>query len=180
METGNLAAALINLVRDITPGFMALVGVVCWILGLILIVVTALRLLKHSDSLGKGSPPAAIGTLTTFMAGIVLLTLPAWLDATAKSVFGPGGTRTSAVLGYSSRGADWDGLLSAVFTIVALVGLVAFIRGIFVLRAMSDGQPSASAGAAAMHLIGGTAAWHIVTVIDAVQTTLGIRILNVS
>lgn len=35
-------------------------------------------------------------------------------------------------------------------------------------------------GGAAMHILGGIAAWHIITVIDAVQTTLGIQLLTVT
>ena len=176
----NLAEILIAFVRDITPGFLTLVLVVCWIMGLMLILVAALRMLKHSDSFGKGAPPAAVGTLMTFMAGVILLQLPAWLDAVSTSIFGTHKTPTSAVLGYANPDASFDELLQAVFTIVALVGLVAFIRGIFVLRACSDGKPSATAGSAAMHIIGGVAAWHIVAVIHALQQTLGIRILSVS
>ena len=176
----SLAAILIGAVADITPGFLNLVVAVCWIMGLMLILIAALRMLKHSDSFGKGSSPVAAGTLMTFMAGVILLQLPSWLDAVSTSIFGTGKTPTSAVLGYGSPDATLDELLQAVFTIVALVGLVAFIRGLFVLRACSDGKPSATAGSAAMHIIGGAAAWHIVAVIDALQQTLGIRILTVS
>ena len=176
----SLADALIAFVDDITPGFLNLVLIVCWIMGLMLILIAALRMLKHSDSFGKGAPPVAAGTLMTFMGGIILLQLPSWLDAVSTSIFGTAKTPTSAVLGYGNPDANLDELLQAVFTIVALVGLVAFVRGIFVLRACSDGKPSATAGSAAMHIIGGTAAWHIVTVIEALQQTLGIRILSIS
>ena len=69
-------------------------------------------------------------------------------------------------------------LISAIFEIVSIIGLVAFVRGIFVLRVCSDGKPSASAGSAAMHMLGGVALWHIAAIIDALQTTLGIRILG--
>ena len=177
----SLSTILIAFVADITPGFLNLVLVVCWIMGLMLILIAALRMLKHSDSFGKGAPPAAAaGTLMTFMAGVILLQLPAWLDAVSISIFGTHKTPTSAVLGYANPDASLDELLQAVFTIVALVGLVAFIRGIFVLRACSDGKPSATAGSAAMHIVGGAAAWHIVAVIHALQQTLGIHILSVS
>lgn len=30
-----------------------------------------------------------------------------------------------------------------------------------------------------MHMLGGVAAWHIVAIIDALQTTLGIRVLDI-
>ncbi|MDE0342657.1 MAG: hypothetical protein OXK82_05710 [Deltaproteobacteria bacterium] len=65
-------------------------------------------------------------------------------------------------------------VIRAIFDVVSLIGLFAFVRGIFVLRAASDGKPSATAGSAAMQMLGGAACWHIVTIIDALQTTLGI------
>jgi len=176
----NLAEALIAFVHDVAGPFLGLVEIACWVAGLWLILLTALRMLKHSDTFGKGAPPAALGTLATFMAGVILLQLPAWMNALAITFFGTAETPGRAVLGYGDPSNGIDQLLGAVFTIVALTGLVAFIRGIFVLRACSDGKPSASAGQAAMHLVGGTAAWHIVAVIDAVQTTLGIQILDIS
>ena len=176
----NLAEALIAFVRDVAGPFLGLLEIVCWVLGLMLILLAALRMLKHSDSFGKGAPPSALGTLATFMAGVILLQLPSWMNAVTITFFGTAETPGRAVLGYGDQANNIDQLLAAVFTIVALTGLVAFIKGIFVLRACSDGKPSATAGQAAMHIVGGAAAWHIVAVIDAVQTTLGIQILDIS
>ena len=67
----------------------------------------------------------------------------------------------------------------AVFTLVSLTGLFAFIRGAFTLRAAADGKPGASGPKAFAHMAGGIAAWHIVAVIEAVQTSLGIAVLNI-
>ena len=177
----NLAEMLIAFVADILDPALTLILAVCWVAGLWLIILTALRMLKHSDSFGKGAPPASLGTLVTFLAGVALLQLPSWLGATVTTMFGTGDLHRTATLGYAtSPDSPFDGLLAAVFAIVSLVGLIAFVRGIFVLRACSDGKPSATAGSAAMHMLGGAAAWHIVAIIDALQTTLGIRVLAIS
>ena len=176
----SLAEALIAFVRDVAGPFLGLVEIACWVMGLFLVLMAALRMLKHSDSFGKGAPPSGLGTLATFLAGVILLQLPSWMNAVAITFFGTSATPTQAVLGYGTPDASIDRLLAAVFTIVVLTGLVAFIRGIFVLRACSDGRPSATAGSAAMHIVGGTAAWHIIAVIDAVQTTLGIQVLDIN
>ncbi len=176
----NLAEMLIAFVADVLDPAIALILAVCWVAGLWLIILTALRMLKHSDSFGKGAPPAALGTLATFLAGVVLLQLPSWFGATVTTIFGTSDLHRTASLGYAtSQDSPFDGLLAAVFAIVSSVGLIAFVRGVFVLRACSDGKPSATAGSAAMHMLGGAAAWHIVAVIDALQTTLGIRVLDI-
>ena len=88
-------------------------------------------------------------------------------------------TAGAASLGYGARGAGYDALLAAVFTLVSLTGLFAFIRGAFTLRAAADGKPGASGPKAFAHMAGGIAAWHITSVIAAVQTSLGIFVLNV-
>ena len=59
-------------------------------------------------------------------------------------------------------------------------GLLAFLRGVFVLRAAADGQAGASAGRAAMHMLGGVCAWHAESLIGAVQTSLGIQVLRIT
>ena len=61
----------------------------------------------------------------------------------------------------------------------AWLGLFAFIRGAFTLRAAADGKPGAGGPKAFAHMAGGIAAWHIVAVIEAVQTSLGIAVLNI-
>lgn len=171
---------VIAFAADVLDPVLGLILVVCFVAGLWLLLLTALRMLKHADGFGKGAPPAALGTLTTFLAGIVLLQLPSWLGATVTTIFGTNDLHRSASLGYATaEDSPFDGLLAAVFAIVSVVGLIAFVRGIFVLRACSDGKPSASAGSAAMHMIGGAGAWHIVAIIDALQTTLGIRVLDI-
>ena len=65
-------------------------------------------------------------------------------------------------------------------TVVGWVGVLAFLRGAFVLRAAADGVPGASVGRAAMHMLGGICAWHIESLIGAVQTSLGIQVLRVT
>lgn len=116
----NLAEALIAFVADVAGPFLGLVEVVCWVMGLFLVLLAALRLLKHSDSFGKGAPPSALGTLATLLSGVVLLQLPAWMNALTITFFGTAETPTRAVLGYGTPDASFDELLGAVFTIVAL------------------------------------------------------------
>ncbi len=114
------------------------------------------------------------------MVCVILVTLPAWLTGGAWSLFGDDPGSTHLGIGYRARGAEFDALLDAVFTLVQLIGLIAFIRGLFVLRAAADQNPGAGAGSAFAHMLGGLAAWHITAVIAAVQNTLGITVLQVS
>ena len=102
-----------------------------------------------------------------------------WAALLSAGVLSATAGPAAASLGYGARGAGYDALLAAVFTLVSLTGLFAFIRGAFTLRAAADGKPGASGPKAFAHMAGGIAAWHITTVIAAVQANLGISVLNV-
>lgn len=181
--SGDLGQAMIALVRDLEPGLLLLLSALCYVLALVAFAQGLLRLFKTSED--KFHAPSGAGTALSFLICIVLAALPAWIGAASESLFGSAAPAGTASLGYrgspwyGSRSADYDALLAAVFAIVALVGLFAFIRGAFVLRAAADARPGATGGRAFAHMAGGIAAWHLPAVIDALQTSLGIEVLSI-
>ena len=177
MQGTDLGGALISLVRDLDPALMGLIAVACYLLALVAFIQGAARLLRLSEDRFHG--PSAAGTALCFLICLVMVSVPSWLSAGGESLFGTG-TAASASLGHGGRGADYDALLGAVLTIVGWVGLLAFLRGVFVLRAAADGVAGASAGRAAMHMLGGVCAWHAESLIGAVQTSLGIQVLRIT
>ena len=178
MNGTGIGEALLSLVRDLDPALMGLISVACYLLGLLAFLQGCARLLRLSEDRFHG--PSAAGTALCFMVCLVMVSFPSWISAGTESLFGAGGTAASASLGHGSAAADYDALLGAVLTIVGWVGLLAFLRGVFVLRAAADGQPGASAGRAAMHMLGGVCAWHAESLIGAVQTSLGIEVLRIT
>lgn len=181
MDEGNsLADALVSLVRDIDEPLRFGISVVCYLLALGAFAQGCLRLLRASNGV---QGPGAMSTVLCFVVCVVLATLPSWIVGGEMSLFGERIGGLGATLGYGGGGESADAmneLLKAVFIIVGLVGLIAFIRGLFVLRAAADGRPGASAGGAAVMMFGGLLAWHIVPVIGALQSSLGIRVLEIS
>ena len=179
-EGGSLADMLVSLVRDIDEPLRIGISVVCYLLALGLFAQGCLRLLRVSN--GFQGPPG-MGTALCFVGCVVLVTLPSWIVGGELTLFGGRTGGVGATLGYGAGGDASDAmneLLKAVFIIVGLVGLIAFIRGVFVLRAAADGRPGASAGGAAVMMFGGLLAWHIVPVIGALQNSLGIKVLEIS
>ena len=178
MQGTDLGGAMISLVRDLDPALMWLIAVACYLLGLLAFVQGCARLLRLSEDRFNG--PSAAGTALCFLVCLVMVSFPSWLSAGGESLFGQG-TAASASLGHQSpRGADYDALIGAVLTVVGWVGVLAFLRGVFVLRAAADGVPGSSAGRAAMHMLGGVCAWHIESLIGAVQNSLGIQVLRIT
>ena len=176
-ESRDLGQAMIALVRDLEPGLLILVSALCYVLALVAFAQGLLRLFKASED--KFHAPSGTGTALSFLICIVLAALPSWIGAASESLFGTATPVGTVSLAYGERGADYDALLAAVFAIVALVGLFAFIRGAFVLRAAADARPGATGGRAFAHMAGGVAAWHLPAVIDALQASLGIEVLRI-
>ena len=176
-ESRDLGQAMIALVRDLEPGLLLLVSVLCYLLAAVAFAQGLLRLFKTSED--KFHAPSGTGTALSFLICIVMAALPSWLGAASESLFGTATPPGTASLGYGGRGADYDALLAAVFTLVGLVGLFAFIRGVFVMRAAADGRPEASAPRAFGHMAGGIAAWHLPAAIGALQNSLGIEVLSI-
>ena len=173
-----LGGALISLVRDLDPALMRLISVACYLLGLL-----AFRPGVRAPAAALGGPlPRPLRrrhrALLPGLPGHGVLPLLA-LRPGARACSARN-TAASASLGHGSAAADYDALLGAVLTVVGWVGLLAFLRGVFVLRAAADGQPGASAGRAAMHMLGGVCAWHAESLIGAVQTSLGIQVLRIT
>lgn len=169
-------ARLVEAVADIEPGAYALIEAGAYILGLGTFGAGLFRLVRMSDRSGRS--PAGAGTVMCFAIGTVMLSFPAWLESGGVSLFGEG-PRTSALsYGGGTEAAAYDALLAALFAIVQFVGVVSFLRGWFVLRAAADGWARATMGSGVWHIVGGLLAWHIVPVLDAVQTTVGVELLR--
>ena len=179
-EGGSIADALVSLVRDVDGPLKLLISAVCYLLALGAFAQGCLRLLR---SVNGFQGPGGIGTALCFLVCVVLVTLPSWIVGGELTLFGERTGGVGATLGYGGGGDEADAInevLHAVFVIVGLVGLIAFIRGLFVLRAAADGRQGASAGSAAVMMFGGLLAWHIVPVLGALQNSLGIKVLEIS
>ena len=176
----SLGEAMVNLVRDVDGPLRLVISALCYILAFCFFVSGCLRLVKAGED--KFHAPSGWGTALSFVTAVVLVSLPGWIGAFSESLFGTTRPAVSAVLGYGSgsdAGARYDVLLAAVFTVVNLVGLIALLRGVVMMRAAADGRPGATAGRSAAHILGGLMAWHIVAVIEALQNTLGLEVLRV-
>ena len=64
--------------------------------------------------------------------------------------------------------------MSAILKFLAIVGFVSFVRGIFIVRDVAEGNNQASIMAGMTHIIGGALAVNLGPLLTAVQTTLGI------
>ncbi|MGE4313110.1 MAG: hypothetical protein AB7E85_02405 [Pseudobdellovibrionaceae bacterium] len=187
--SGNgLDGMLFFFIMDIFNPMMKLIANFGYVAGIILVMVGISRLLKTSQEGAKG--PGGIGTLFVFFVAGCLLSLDAILGAVGGSffnsdffgLFGGGHVADFALLSQSTGDAAIDNhilaVISAVVGFMIIIGTIAFVRGIFLLHQVADGNQQASLMAAMTHIIGGAFAVNIGSVINAVESTFGLNVVQ--
>lgn len=171
-----LDAMIVALMGNILTPTMWAAGWVAWIGGLIFVFIGISRLLKTEQEGPRG--PAGIGTIATFLTAGCLFSLNSMVSFINGSIFGGNDIQTNAVLQYTDglNGAEdhVHAVISAIIAFSIMIGWISLVRGIFMVRSVSEGNSQASMMAALTHLIGGVLAINLGGVVMAVQETLGI------
>ncbi len=148
-----------------------------FVVGMIFIMIGISRLMKSAQDGPKG--PGGLGTLMTFFIGGSLMSYNEFIRAFTMTFFSQIQTKTFAQMSYTDglETAEEDHIhvvISAVLKFMIIVGLISFVRGLFIVRSVAEGNGQASMMAGVTHLIGGALAINLGAVINAVQTTLGL------
>ncbi len=109
--------------------------------------------------------------ISLFIAGAFLLYLPTAIHYTQQTVFDKSGN----ILAYSSvGGGSWRAGMQVVMDIVRVVGLIAFVRGWFILGSSGQqGMQGNTVGKALTHVLGGILAFNISETTQIVANTFG-------
>lgn len=176
--TGNsLDQAMACFMQDIAAPSQIVVEFFAFAAGLIFIMIGISRLVRSAQEGPKG--PGGIGTLTTFIIGGLLLSANTILKAISDTLFASSTTATYANLAYTTgmSAAETDAvynIISAVLKFMIILGIISFVRGLFIIRDVAEGNQQASTMAAMTHIIGGALAVNLGPLMNAVLTTLGI------
>lgn len=178
-----LDSALTCFMQDIYGPMHVLLNFFGFAAGMILIMVGISRLMKSTQEGAKG--PIGMGTVMTFVTGGALLSFNGLIRGISASFFGSPVTKTYATLEYT-KGMD-GGLIESSYAVInsvvqfmILIGLISFIRGLFILRSAAEGGQQASIMAGVTHIIGGALAVNLGPVVNAVQATLGYGVIQFS
>ncbi|MEA1938869.1 MAG: hypothetical protein U9N14_07250 [Pseudomonadota bacterium] len=164
----------VRFVDDIYGPMMLLTEGFCFFMGITLAAVALMRLAKQGPQ-----GPKPIGTFMTLVVATVLFSAGMMVDSFSETLFCSPPGDFDTVLIYKLKSGDSDlqqranvAIESAV-KFVQLVGLIAFIRGWFVLKAVSDGTTQSTMMAGFTHIVGGILAINIVPLVITFQNTLG-------
>lgn len=175
--TNSLDQAMACLMEDLLGPSHVVLNFFCFVAGMIFIMIGISRLIKSAQEGPKG--PGGMGTVTTFVIGGLLLSATTILRAASSTMFGSTVTATYANLSYTTgMSADETEavyhVISAVLKFMIIIGMISFVRGLFIIRDVAEGNQQASTMAAVTHIVGGALAVNLGPLLNAVQTTLGI------
>lgn len=182
LSGSGLDVMIFALVYDLFGPMMKLISGFGYLAGIVLTMIGISRLLKSAQEGPKG--PGGIGTIFTFITAGVLFSIDSIMRAATGSLFGLTTVSTFGLLSTTTGDVAVDGhimgVISSVIGFMIIIGLIAFVRGIFILREVAEGSGQASVMAAMSHIIGGALAVNIGSVINAVQNTFGLSFIGFS
>ncbi len=151
--------------------------------GFVLIMIGISRLIKSAQEGARG--PAGFGTFMTFAAGGALVSYNELMRAATATFFTSPLTDVNAALAYTTgmTGPEVEHavtVISAILKFMIVVGLVSFLRGIFIIREVAEGNQQASMMAGITHMVGGALAVNLGPLINAVEETLGITAYGIN
>ncbi len=153
-----------------------------YVAGTIFIMIGISRLTKSAQDGARG--PGGIGTFMTFIAGGALISFNDLMRTFSFTMFSDIKTKTYATLSYTKGfgGAEDSALvvISAILKFMIIIGLISFIRGIFIVRKVAEGDSQSSMMAAITHLVAGAIAVNLGAFLELVQGTLGISKYGIS
>lgn len=168
---------VINFIDDIAGPATFLIQAAAYIGAIIFLISGVVRLTKTAQEGPRG--PAGLGTVMTFISAGALFSFSQMLAAFSSSLFGS--PQLSTFANINIQGLDANAVntvapvIESVMIFIMIVGLIAFVRGWFVLKAFADGSREASVAQGLTFLIGGALAVNLGQVVNAVSNTLGIN-----
>lgn len=171
---------LIKFVDNIKQGWIHLVAAIAYIFGVINIGKGLFKASKYGQDPKAYSMHAIV---TNFVFGALLVVLAQTMDAMLTSIYGvgQGGVTQFTGMNWSGAGANGvgttnaDNAIRAAITFLQLIGLLAFLRGWFLLKNSVEGIGQATLGQGFTHVIGGAVCFNMPLFLQAAELTFGVK-----
>lgn len=172
----DLATLIINS-GDIIDPLLGMLAAICWLVGFMLGIKALLQAAKASQS-GGSMREGWGGPIGNFVIGVLFLMLGQLMDDFTVSSFGANNA-AQAALGYnppaftplSQQGVA---MIRQILRWCEFCGYMAFVKGLFMVRATANGLHPQTYGPGSMFMVGGVCAANIVLLINMICWTLGV------
>ena len=113
------------------------------------------------------------------VAGTLMLNVPAMLNVISSSYLEQNSLQAISYGSYAAAGTKLTAsFVNFFFTVAAILGLIAFIRGLWMLKNISEVQQTGEGGRAVLHILAGSAAINLPDVIKVLARTGGSDVLQ--
>ena len=165
------------MMSDIIGPVHSVLNFFTFVAGMVFIMIGISRLVKSAQDGARG--PGGVGTFMTFVAGGALISFNEFISAFTGSFFTNPLNLTFAKLTYvdgmtPAEQGHAHTVISAILKFMIIIGLISFVRGIFIVRNVAEGNGQASLMAGVTHMVGGSLAVNLGPLLQVVQSTLGI------
>lgn len=151
------------------PALMKMVsfGAIC--AGAFLILKAIMMLPQVEQGRAEGTK-----VIWTLISGVALWSLLPFIAASMNTMGMASSDAPSLLMAkYNQTGSDnFDGTIAAVMVFIQLIGLIAFVRGSLILKALADNKDGAT-GRALAFIFGGAAAMNIAWTVKALAYSIG-------
>lgn len=170
--SGLTAQSMLTRIGDIVPNFTYLVTAIAYVLGMVFVISGVMKLKHLGESRTMMSREhSPVPPLILIGIGAALLYLPTTVRVGMNTFWA-----TPSPYSYNENTDEWSQYLNICFSVVQLLGVIAFIRGLVILSRLGDhgGQPGTFTKGLT-HIIGGIFCINIYQFIQMINLTLGIQ-----
>lgn len=177
-KCSGLDCSVISFVSDILGPTHILLNFFAITAGTVFLMIGISRLTKSAQEGARG--PGGIGTIMTFIVGGMLISYNEIMKAFSGTMFLDSKIKTKAELSYAAGAMSTaeaqhaHTVITAILKFMIIIGLISFVRGIFIVRGVAEGNQQASLMAGVTHMVGGALAVNLGPLINAITYSLKI------
>lgn len=163
-----------SMFANATSSIQAIINGMPWVGMIIGLALTFKSILAFRDWTENGGRTTLKTPIGLFMLGVLLVCLPGSINMFTETLDLGANTGVNLLSeGTTSSIAGVSAALTGVLLFVKLVGHIAVIRGLLILKRAAEGQQGGEMGRALTHIGGGAAAININTFLNILATTVG-------
>lgn len=167
------AASMLQNIASQVPQLTQLVTAIAYVAGMFLVLSGVIKLKHVGEMRTQMSHEHSIAApLITIAVGAMLIYLPTTVNVGLATFW-----TDPNPYGYTSQEGQWEEFINACYVIIQFVGVVAFIRGLFLISKLGrqGGGHSGELGKGLTHIIGGIFCINMYQTIQVILVTLGIQ-----
>jgi len=171
-----LDGMMIRVMENIYGPVQLLILFFCYVAGAILTMVAIHRFTKTAQEGPRG--PTGMGTIATFVLAGVLFSIAPTIGMLAETLFENRDSMNHVQFLSLEEGSDAqmhaEDVATAIIVFLTIVGILAIVRGLFVLRGVAEGNQQMTMMSGISHVVAGAILVNFGQFANIIQTTLGI------